>query len=421
MDGGTPLSGRWNTGRQVALTLVVWGFMLASLFYILYYGGKLASALFMIAFVINVYLLLGRWSGIARVKGERQFSPGKNGEPLSNGSRVHIAVELEIPGIWPVPFVTAQECLLSASGKVCRFETAVVPDMRRKGTFHWDTPPLGRGVYRFERTVCVTEDIFGLFQHKGMLHLPGSFSVLPRTTAIMEWKALERQAKGNRGAAGPLAASRSDREALQGNGIREYVYGDRLSRIHWGATARTGAFKSKEFEKEALPQAIVLLDRQKEAYSLPEQFELGVSIAASLLQFGQRRRQLMDLLSLGERSGSWEPGKSGGGLNRTMLHLAQAEADSCQSLLQTVEQGARLFEQGLCAIIISPQSGEPMLQTIAWLKRRQLPVCHIWLPAPGPKEERGGWCSRLRAAGHLAYAVDSLEELPAVLGDAPYG
>ena len=65
---------------------------------------------------------------------------------------------------------------------------------------------------------------------------------------------------GAKGGFSHASAARASRETTQINGIREFLPGDRLSRIHWGATAKTGQWKSKEFEREALPRTIVLLD-----------------------------------------------------------------------------------------------------------------------------------------------------------------
>ena len=90
--------------------------------------------------------------------------------------------------------------------------------------------------------------------------------------------------------------SEVQRETTQFNGIREYIHGDPLSRIHWNASARTGTWKSKEYEKESLPRMLIVLDTASH-YQSREQFETAVSTAASLLDYAQRTDLPIGLLT----------------------------------------------------------------------------------------------------------------------------
>ena len=119
------------------------------------------------------------------------------------------------------------------------------------GSCHSRRQPLERGKYVFSETECASEDIFGLIEHRGKFKAKGEFRVLPRTVFIPYWQLYDRKSR----LSGPQTAlTRSRRETTQINGVRDYVYGDRLSRIHWNATAKTGNWKSKEFEHESVPK-----------------------------------------------------------------------------------------------------------------------------------------------------------------------
>ncbi|MDG0812063.1 DUF58 domain-containing protein [Cohnella rhizosphaerae] len=61
--------------------------------------------------------------------------------------------------------------------------------------------------------------------------------VLPRTVELQEWRHLR---KARTGQIEQRASSLWARETTQIDGVREYIHGDRMSRIHWNATARTG-------------------------------------------------------------------------------------------------------------------------------------------------------------------------------------
>lgn len=402
--------GARQADRSTIKIAVMAGCMTASLLFVMFQGGKLALMVFVTVLLLNVYLLLGRWSGVKQVKGQRFLSTEQAEDGIEAGTALRVRVKIHIPGFWPVPYVMIRDRLIRKNGGEHDFEASIIPDWYRKGTLEYLTPPLQRGFYRFGGTECSTKDVFGLFEHMGALELPLSFKVYPQTVPIKEWKQLHRLLKG---AHHHTVTTRATRETTQINGVREYSYGDRLSRIHWNATARTGTLKSKEFEKESLPKTIVFLERQMRCYRSPEQFELAVSTAASLIQYGKNREINLGLLSVGSDSTYFEPKSYHSGVKSMIHHLIEVAADGAHPMLRVLEDRVRLFDPGACMIMISPQKGEPILKAIAWLNQRQMVSCHIWLT---PNIEEGiSWCKQLQSMGHMGYAIRSLDELPAAL------
>ncbi|WP_235926326.1 DUF58 domain-containing protein [Actinokineospora pegani] len=71
-------------------------------------------------------------------------------------------------------------------------------------------------------------------------------------------------------------------------GLREYVPGDDLRRLHWATSARTGTLMIREDADPARPHLAVLLDDAAEAYPDPGAFEHAVEVAASLLTAAAR-------------------------------------------------------------------------------------------------------------------------------------
>jgi uncharacterized protein (DUF58 family) len=399
-----------QTERSTTRAGIMISCLAASLLFVLFQGGKLALMVFVIVLVLNIYLFLGRWSGIKRVKGQRILNVEQAEDGIEAGTALRVRVKIQIPGFWPVPYVMIRDKLIRKNGGEHDFEASIIPDWSRKGLLEYYTPPLLRGFYRFGPTSCATKDVFGLFEHTGSMEIPVSFKVYPQTVPIKEWKQLHRLLKG---AHHHTVTTRANRETTQINGVREYSYGDRLSRIHWNATARTGTLKSKEFEKESLPKTIVFLDRQQRSYKNAEQFELAVSITASLIQYGRNREINLGLLSVGADSAYYEPKSYQTGTKSMIHHLIEATADGFHPLQRVLEERTRLFEPGSCMIMISPLKGEPILKAMAWLHQRQIVPCHIWL---APQAEDGAvWCRQLQSLGYMGYAVRSLDELPAAL------
>lgn len=64
--------------------------------------------------------------------------------------------------------------------------------------------------------------------------------------------------------------------------LRDYVPGDDRRNIHWRTTARTGRLMVRQFEETRRAHLLLVLDLDKDAWGDDEEFETGVSVAASL-------------------------------------------------------------------------------------------------------------------------------------------
>ncbi|WP_238322707.1 DUF58 domain-containing protein [Gorillibacterium massiliense] len=372
--------------------------------------------IFVITFILCIYILLGRYSGINRVKGVRYVSGGYDDEPLEAGVTLGVKIDVQVPGIWPIPYVIVKDTLVHRSKGKTSFESTLIPDWKRTGSVEYRTHPLRRGLYRFERTDCSTGDIFGVFDHRGQMDLGHHFSVYPRTIGITEWKQMNQMLKGMHHHS---STTRAHRETTQINGVREYNYGDRLSRIHWNATARTGTWKSKEFERESMPKTIIVLDRSQRSYGSEEVFETGVSVAASLFQYGKKRGVSMGLLSVGKDSVMIEPKVGAVSFVQVMNHLIDVQADGYHPLLSILEDRSRNLSPGTFVVLITPQKGEGVWKALNWVHQKQMNGCHIRL-GWDPAEDPAPWVKFVNSKGFLAYPVSSLEDLPAVLGGRGY-
>ncbi|MGM1059615.1 DUF58 domain-containing protein [Saccharothrix sp. Mg75] len=66
-------------------------------------------------------------------------------------------------------------------------------------------------------------------------------------------------------------------------GLREYVPGDDLRRLHWATSARTGTLMVREDADPARPHLAVVLDDRATGYAAAGDFEHAVEVAASLV------------------------------------------------------------------------------------------------------------------------------------------
>ncbi len=78
------------------------------------------------------------------------------------------------------------------------------------------------------------------------------------------------------------ASSRLVDSDLSFHAVREYVPGDAVRNIHWKSTAKTGSLMVRQYEETQTARVAVLFDARREEYASDDEFELGVSLAASL-------------------------------------------------------------------------------------------------------------------------------------------
>ncbi|SET90147.1 DUF58 domain-containing protein [Paenibacillus sp. NFR01] len=400
--------------RKFAGVIFIWA---VTLFFLLFQGGKSAFMLFIMISVLFLYLIIGGLGGVQRAKGKRSlFAEQDKPELLHAGGSLRVKLEISIPGFLPLPYVVVKELLKRHNGESWIFQESIIPGLG-KGELIFQTPPLERGRYTFEKTEIASEDIFGLVEHNGSFLAEGQFRVLPRAVFIPRWQLYERRAR----IAGPQAALlHSRRETTQINGVRDYVYGDRLTRIHWNATAKTGDWKSKEFEHESLPKTMVVLDGSSLGYSGAAQFELAVSIAASLLGYGIRERIGIGLCCLDKNTKVFQPADNAAERQRMTQYLIDINAEGRGPLVSRLEKARRMFPKGAYLVLISPQTGRPVVDVMRWAEAEGMTPSQIHVRGNSAKGREGEWLNVLRSHGVSVTSVGSLQDLPAILGgEAP--
>lgn len=382
----------------------------ASLLFLLFQGGRLSFLLFTGFSAIVLYLFLVSKSGIHNVQITRSI-PLAAGERIVAGTPVDIQLNFYIPGFIPIPYVLVTDRLHRHDGQEISYETSFVPDWRRRGEVTITTPPLKRGRYSFSETSCTVEDIFGLYQYSKNVIAPFSFTVYPPRVLVKEWQDFNSMYRGKH-----LHSINSEvqRETTQFNGIREYIHGDPLSRIHWNASARTGTWKSKEYEKESLPRMMIVLDCAA-AYRSAEQFELAVSTAASLLDYAQQSDLPVGLIT-GEGEAGWmAPQRGRVHYEKLLNRLIDIEATGTSSLEEIMQARQREFDSRLFLVFVTSRSDASFIQMLRWCKTISLHASVIQM-APHPEPDVQPWQKDLYGLGIPSYRIGSLRELPAVLG-----
>ncbi|MGP9539777.1 DUF58 domain-containing protein [Brachybacterium sp. AOP43-C2-M15] len=83
--------------------------------------------------------------------------------------------------------------------------------------------------------------------------------------------------------------------------LRDYAPGDDRRHVHWRTTARTGKLMVRQFEETRRSHVVVAMDNLAEHYGSEDEFELAVSVAASISAQTFREEKELTSFSFDER------------------------------------------------------------------------------------------------------------------------
>ena len=144
------------------------------------------------------------------------------------------------------------------------------------GTVGYPIPTARRGVLPVGPLELRRHGLAGLTESRAVLGETVDVRVVPRVLPVRGLPPGVR-----RGQVG--ADERVERGGTDLVGLREYVPGDDLRRLHWATSARTGTLMIREDADPARPHLAVLLDDRVASHPDVDGFEDAVEVAASLL------------------------------------------------------------------------------------------------------------------------------------------
>jgi uncharacterized protein (DUF58 family) len=202
-----------------------------------------------------------------------------------------------------------------------------------------------RGFYQVGPLLLETGDLFGLHRQHRVLVEPVFLTVMPRRVPLAGYALASRRPIGE-----VRMTHRLYEDPTRIAGVRQYLAGDSLNRVHWRATARTGTLHSKVYEPSTVAGGTLLLDFHSQAYDPrhePVRSELAITAAAAIAH---------TLLELGQQVGFVTNGRDGAERirtegwryawqNRTIARQATAMQEQSDRLAPLVIGARRGWEQ----------------------------------------------------------------------------
>lgn len=288
---------------------------------------------------------------------------------LSNNSLIP-AAWIEIINLSKLPHASGSRLLTLVMGKQKRNYTAR-SWLTRRGSFQLGPTQINIG------------DPFGIFSSKKIIPANETLIVFPMIQPIQFFPSSPGLLPG-----GHVIQRKSQDITPHAAGVRDYVHGDAMKRIHWGTSIRRNKLMVKEFEQDPQAEIWIYLDSQKTIhYEKPHKFEelplhtvffvkrpklnlppstleYSVSIAASLAHYFLQQRRVVGYASIGQTLNILPADRSERQEAKILETLAFVEADGHTSIAALTSMQATQLPQKSTVILITPNIKPEIIQAI---------------------------------------------------------
>lgn len=336
-----------NFRRALAIALLV-VFVLGTFVFAKVTGGFFPWFVFAFVLVLAVYEIMTILVGLRSLNVTRKLSATR----LSAGQKLQLHVTVERSGLWPVFWARVEDVLphrwsVQAHGS----ERVLTPLWSQTMEYSYEISNLRRGLYHIGETRLSTGDLLGLVKMERSDARSDTVTVYPRVVPVRGWSGVQPEDLGLADA----TRRRSD-ESTTVFGVRDYVPGDRLSRIHWPATARRGALLAKEFEMYVSSELVFVPDLTMSSYRGMDGnvFELAMTTVASLMKTAYERHRPFGMWLVGDNVSRFPVGEDEALYLRCMEALASAEPTNRETFANILQRVAQEVPQGTLLVVISP-------------------------------------------------------------------
>ena len=322
----------------------------------LYLGGLLAIA----SWVWTRWSVSGlRIQRSARVQRANVGDVFEEKYEVANGSRAN-APWIEVINQSTIPFAAGSRLFTYIKG-------------HQKQSYIARTWLTRRGAFPLGPTLVSTGDPFGFFRASKEFTATQTLIVFPIIFEIRSFLFPPGLLPG-----GQVIRRKSADITPHAAGVREYVHGDAMKRIHWPTSARRNQLMVKEFEQDPQAEIWLYLDSQSNVhYSSPYQneelpveslmfrkrpkfklppstLEYSISITASLAHYFIGQRRAVGYVSAGQIFTVHSAEHSERQEARILETLAFVEANGSLSIAALVAVQASQLPQGSSVILITP-------------------------------------------------------------------
>lgn len=264
---------------------------------------------------------------------------------------------------------------------------------RQKRSYTARTWLTSRGGFTLGPTTLASGDPFGIFRISRQIPASSSLIVFPMIFPVRGFLSPPGLLPG-----GKAIRRKSIDITPHAAGVREYVPGDPMKRIHWTSTARRGRLMVKEFDQDPQAEVWFFLDAHKNVHAArpgehyetpplddllllrrrkvklpPSTLEYAISITASLAHYFIEQRRSVGLVTASANTWKVIPAERSERQEAKILEaLAFLQGESALTLPSLVSAQIGQVPQGSSAILVTPMAWTELLIAVDSLQRRKL-------------------------------------------------
>jgi uncharacterized protein (DUF58 family) len=264
---------------------------------------------------------------------------------------------------------------------------------RQKRSYTARTWLTSRGGFRLGPTTLTSGDPFGIFRVSRQFPAVSNLVVFPMLFPVRDFLSPPGLLPG-----GKAIRRKSIDITPHASGVREYVSGDPMKRIHWPTSVRRDRLMVKEFEQDPQAEVWFFLDTHKnvhiarsgEQYSTPplddlllirrrkvkltpSTLEYSISITASLAHYFIEQRRSVGVVTASENAYEVIPAERSERQEGKILEaLAFLQGESTITLPSLISAQIGQLPQGSSAILVTPMAWTELLLAVDSLQRRNL-------------------------------------------------
>ena len=301
------------------------------------------------------------------------------------------------------------------------FEGGAAVGVPGSGFRSWlvQAPARKRGMYTLGPVQISNSDPFGLFQRERRMGTTAPLTVYPRVFRLPTFVLPPADLSGE-----SSMQKRTHDLTPHASSVREYAFGDSLSRIHWNSTARLGRLMSKEFDLGRASDVWIVLDLQRDvqAGELEESTdEYAVTAAASVAQKYLDANLPVGLIAHGDRSYHLSAETGPGQMDRLMDTLATCQAEGEVALSEALSRDEGLWSHFTSLVVITSSHLTDWVVALRELNKRRVRVAVVFVDSRsfGGYFETDPVLESLQLEGIVTYLVRKGDHMPTSLSN-PY-
>ncbi len=234
-----------------------------------------------------------------------------------------------------------------------------------------------RGSYRVGPLRVRGGDPFGLFSTEMTIGQATNVVVFPEVVPLPGWRLPPAPIDGST----PMRR-RYEAVSTLVAGVRPYVHGDAINRIHWLSSVRHGELHVKEFDLEQAADLWITLDLDRGVHAgigTDASVEAAVTIAASVAMRTLSDNRAVAMTASARRLQIHQPDR-GPRVEQKLLHLlANVQADGSTPLAEIVNSTLPQLRRGMTLCLITGSTDRTWVRGLSALRRRGVAALVILL------------------------------------------